>query len=79
MDRLRDSAKVPDKLEQANVIVDRGIRLGTSEMTRRGMREGDMNDVAEIIAKVIRSQETVSTARRKATALARKFRQVRYA
>jgi len=79
MDRLRDSAQVPDKLEQANVIVDRGIRLGTSEMTRRGMREGDMNDVAEIIARVIRSQETVSAARRKATALARKFRQVRYA
>jgi glycine hydroxymethyltransferase len=79
MDRLKDSAQVPDKLEQANVIVDRGIRLGTSEMTRRGMREGDMNDVAEIIARVIRSQETVSAARRKATALARKFRQVRYA
>ena len=79
MDRLRDSTQVPDKLEQANVIVDRGIRLGTSEMTRRGMREGDMNDVAEIIARVIRSQETVSAARRKATALARKFRQVRYA
>jgi glycine hydroxymethyltransferase len=79
MDRLNDSAKVPDKLEQANVIVDRGIRLGTSEMTRRGMQERDMNDVAEIIAKVIRSQETASTARRKATALARKFRQVRYA
>jgi len=79
MDRLKDSAQVPDKLEQANVIVDRGIRLGTSEMTRRGMREGDMNDIAEIIARVIRSQETVSAAKRKATALARKFRQVRYA
>jgi glycine hydroxymethyltransferase len=79
MDRLKDSAQVPDKLEQANVIVDRGIRLGTSEMTRRGMREREMNDVAEIIAKVIRSQENVSVARRKATALARKFRQVRYA
>jgi len=79
MDRLKDSAQVPDKLEQANVIVDRGIRLGTSEMTRRGMREREMNDVAEIIAKVIRSQENVSAARRKATALARKFRQVRYA
>jgi glycine hydroxymethyltransferase len=79
MDRLKDNAQVPDKLEQANVIVDRGIRLGTSEMTRRGMREGDMNDAAEIIAKVIRSQETASAARRKATALARKFSQVRYA
>ena len=78
MDRLKNSAQVPEKLEQANVIVDRGIRLGTSEMTRRGMQERDMNDIAEIVAKVIRSQLALSAARRKATALARKFRQVRY-
>jgi glycine hydroxymethyltransferase len=79
MDRLKDGAQIPEKLEQANVIVDRGIRLGTSEITRRGMRERDMNDVAEIIAKIIHSQETVSVARRKATVLARKFLHVQYA
>jgi glycine hydroxymethyltransferase len=79
MDRLKDAAQIPEKLEQANVIVDRGIRLGTSEITRRGMRERDMNDVAEIVAKIIHSQETVSVARRKATVLARKFPHVRYA
>ena len=78
MDKLKNSAQVPEKLEQANVIVDRGIRLGTSEMTRRGMRERDMNEIAEIVAKVIRSQLAPSAARKKATALARKFRQVRY-
>jgi glycine hydroxymethyltransferase len=79
MDRLKDSAKLPDKLEEANVIVDRGIRLGTSEMTRRGMQEKDMNDVADIIARIIHGQETLSVAKRKVIALARKFRQVRYA
>jgi glycine hydroxymethyltransferase len=79
MDRLKDGAQVPDKLEQANVIVDRGIRLGTSEMTRRGMRENDMNEVAEIIAKVIHGQETLRAAKRKTIALARKFRRVHYA
>jgi len=79
MDKLDDSARIPEKLEQANVIVDRGIRLGTCEMTRRGMREKDMNDVAEIVAKVIRSQVTVSGARRKAAALAKKFQRVQYA
>jgi glycine hydroxymethyltransferase len=79
MDRLKDGPQIPDKLEQANVIVDRGIRLGTSEMTRRGMREKDMNDVAEIVAEVIHGQETSNAAKRKAIALARKFRQVHYA
>jgi glycine hydroxymethyltransferase len=77
-DRLKDGTRIPDKLEQANVIVDRGIRLGTNEMTRRGMREKDMNDVAEIIAKVIHGQETPNVTKRKAIALARKFRQVHY-
>jgi len=79
MDRLKDGAQVPDRLEEANVIVDRGIRLGTSEMTRRGMREKDMNDVADIIARIVNGQEISAVARRKATTLARKFRQVWYA
>lgn len=79
MDRLKDGTQVPDKLEEANVIVDRGIRLGTCEMTRRGMREKDMNDVADIIARIVHGQMTPSVAKRKAIGLARKFRHVHYA
>ena len=78
MDRLRDGEKMPDKLQEANVIVDRGIRLGTSEMTRRGMREKDMNEVGEIIGRIVSGQETANAARRRVTALARRFRKVRY-
>ena len=79
MDRLKDSAQLPDKLEQANVIVDRGIRLGSSEMTRRGMQEKHMNEIADIIAKVIHGQETPRMAKKRTIALARKFTQIRYA
>lgn len=79
MDRLKDSEKIPDKLQEANVIVDRGIRLGTNEMTRRGMRERDMNEVAGIIARILSGKETPRAAKRKVIALARKFRRVRYA
>lgn len=79
MDRLKDSEKIPDRLQEANVIVDRGIRLGTSEITRRGMREREMNQVAEIISGIIAGRETPRLAKKRAIALARKFRQVRYA
>ena len=78
MDRLKDAEKIPDKLQEANVIVDRGIRLGTSEMTRRGMREKDMNEVADIVSKIILGRETPRTARRKVVALVKKFRRLRY-
>jgi len=79
MDRLKDAEKMPDKLEEANVIVDRGIRLGTNEMTRRGMQEKDMNEVAGIIARIVRGQETPRAAKRRVIALARKFRRLHYA
>ncbi len=79
MDRLKDSEKIPDRLQEANVIVDRGIRLGTSEMTRRGMRESDMNEVAEIISRIISGREAPRLAKKRVIALARKFRHVHYA
>ena len=79
MDKLNDSAQLPDKLEQANVIVDRGIRLGSSEMTRRGMQEKHMNEIADIIAKVMHGQETPRMAKKRTIALARKFKRIRYA
>jgi len=33
---------VAKKLEKANIIVDCGVRLGVCELTRRGMRENEM-------------------------------------
>ena len=39
-------------LEQVNIIVDRGLRLGVCEVTRRGMKEKEMRYIAELIAEV---------------------------
>lgn len=44
---------VAEKLERANIIADCGVRLGVCELTRRGMKEGEMQDVAEFIKRVI--------------------------
>jgi glycine hydroxymethyltransferase len=79
MDRLKDGEHIPDRLQEANVIVDRGIRVGTSEMTRRGMREKDMNEVGEIIGKIVSGQQAPRVAKKRVVALAGKFRKVRYA
>ena len=38
-------------------FVTSGIRLGTPAVTSRGMKEEDMEQIAEAIAKVIKEQE----------------------
>src|SRR5205807_6963336 len=46
-----------EKLEEANMIVDHGIRLGTNESTRRGMKTRDMERVAELIIRIYKGEE----------------------
>ena len=43
---------VARKLEEANIIVDCGVRVGVCEATRRGMKEEEMQKIAELIGRV---------------------------
>ena len=54
-------------------FVTSGVRLGTPEVTTRGMKEDDMDKIAEIIAMVIESEENVETARKLAAELTEKY------
>jgi glycine hydroxymethyltransferase len=65
------------KLEEANMIVDHGIRLGTNESTRRGMKSRDMERIAELILRVYKGEDT-SKVRRAATKLRREFKTIEY-
>ncbi len=40
------------RLEAANIIVDTALRLGTCEVTRKGMKEKEMRYIAELIAQL---------------------------
>ena len=48
---------VTDRLERANIIVDRGIRIGTQEVTRLGMREREMEQIAEFFKRIVKDRE----------------------
>ena len=65
------------RLEDANIIVDHGIRIGTCEATRRGMKAQDMERVAELIVRVYKGEEP-SKVRTKATKLRREFNRILY-
>ncbi len=44
--------EVSERFEKANIITDCGVRLGTCEVTRRGMKEAEMEKIAELIRQV---------------------------
>jgi len=70
VEEFRGGAMVAKALEAANIIVNKnllpwdsspvrpsGIRLGSQEVTRLGMKEKDMDSVAELIVRVARGED----------------------
>jgi len=79
------------RLEQAGIIVNKnllpwdkdpvhpsGLRLGTQELTRLGMRESQMSEVAELITRVVARGEDPKAVRPAVNALKSGFTKVHY-
>jgi glycine hydroxymethyltransferase len=66
------------KLEKANIITDCGVRLGTCEVTRRGMKEAEMEKIAEFLKRLLMDREKVETVKREVKKLANEFQRVEY-
>ncbi len=49
---FKDYNDFAKRLEAANIIVDYAARLGTAELTRRGLKESDMEVIAEYISDI---------------------------
>ncbi len=84
-------AKVAKSLEDANIIVNKnllpwdndpvrpsGIRIGSQEVTRSGMKEKDMADIAELIARIVVKGEAPSSVVDDVKALKRGFTKAHY-
>jgi len=70
--------KIATTLEKANIITDCGVRLGTCEITRRGMKQKEMLKIAEFIKRVIKDREQPSKIRPEVTRFVREFREIEY-
>jgi glycine hydroxymethyltransferase len=81
------------RLERANIIVNKnlipddkpgdwdypgGLRMGTIEVTRLGMREREMEAIAELIARVLLKREESEQVKPDALALRREFQTLYY-
>ena len=69
---------VAEKLQRANIIADCVIRLGTCEITRRGMKEAEMSKIAEPIKRTIVDKENPETIKKDVAKVAADFQRVQY-
>ncbi len=84
--------RVAEALERANIILNKnllpwddisksanpsGIRIGTQEVTRLGMREGEMRTIAELIARVVKGESTEKV-KKEVAELRKEFNRVHY-
>ncbi|MFQ5837908.1 MAG: serine hydroxymethyltransferase [Thermoplasmata archaeon] len=84
-------AQVALDLERANIITNKnllpedkspvspsGIRLGTQELTRLGMRESEMEEVADLICRVVVNKEKPEKVAKDVASMRAGFNAVRY-
>jgi glycine hydroxymethyltransferase len=66
------------RLEDSNIIVDNGGRVGTSEVTRMGMGPAEMEQIAELIELAIKGKKPTDYIKKKVRSLTKDFRTPRY-
>ncbi len=86
-------ARCAKALEEANIIVNKnilpwdkpsdiknpsGMRIGVQEVTRMGMREGEMEEIAEFIHRVIKKEDDPSGVRKDVIEFKSKFNKIHY-
>jgi len=84
---------VAETLEKANIIINKnllpwddinnavnptGIRLGTQELTRVGMKEGEMEEIAELFKRLVIDGEGVEKVKKDVVGLKKNFKEVKY-
>ena len=88
---LGGGSKCAELLEQANIIVNKnmlpgdkspenpsGIRIGVQEMTRFGMRESDMEVIADFMYRILMKREEPERVRKEVVEFRRRFLEVKY-
>jgi glycine hydroxymethyltransferase len=91
VEEFRGGARVAKALEKANIILNKnllpwdsdpvrpsGIRIGTQEVTRLGMREKEMEHIAKLIARVAKDDEDPENVRGDVTEFKRGFTKLHY-
>ncbi|MDG7005308.1 MAG: hypothetical protein JRM86_00035, partial [Nitrososphaerota archaeon] len=66
------------RLEDSNIIIDNGGRVGTAEATRMGMGPAEMDQVAELMSYAILGKKPADFTKKKVKTLVKDFKTPRY-
>jgi glycine hydroxymethyltransferase len=69
---------VAETLQRSNIITDTVIRIGTCEVTRRGMKQPEMHMIAELLKRAVIDQERPETVKKDVAKLSDEFQKVEY-
>jgi glycine hydroxymethyltransferase len=69
---------IAEKLQLANIIADCGVRIGTCEVTRRGMKEEEMLKIAELIKRTVVDAEQPQQIKKDVAKLCADFQRIEY-
>jgi len=69
---------VAEKLQRANVIVDCAIRVGTCEITRRGMKEAEMDQIADLLKRIVHDEENLDRIKKEVAKLCADFQKTEF-
>jgi glycine hydroxymethyltransferase len=69
---------VAERLQRANIIADCVVRIGTCEVTRRGMKEREMPKIAELIKRTIIDKESPEAIKKEVVKLSTTFQKAEY-
>ena len=69
---------IAEKLQRANIITDCGVRIGTCEVTRRGMKETEMLKISELIRRTVVDGEPPEKIKKDVAKLCAEFPKVEY-
>ncbi|HXQ92017.1 MAG TPA: hypothetical protein VN739_03360, partial [Nitrososphaerales archaeon] len=76
---VEESVAIADKLQDLDIIADIGIRLGTAEVTRRGMKENEMEKIGSIIADALVQKKPKNDVRARVHELVSDFDSIEFA
>jgi glycine hydroxymethyltransferase len=67
-----------EKVQRANIIVDCVVRIGTCEITRRGMKEEEMLKIAEMIKRAAIDADPSENIKKDVAKLCAEFQEAKY-
>jgi len=77
-DDLKEGAAVTKRLEKANIIADKGVRLGVCEATRRGMKGEEMQKIATFIKRVVVDKEDPKRIKREIVNFVKEYQEAKF-